>query len=36
MVAYLRTPEAAMKLWPNISDRAREEMVNGLLKGYGE
>lgn len=36
MVAYLRKPEAAIKLWPHLSDRAREEMVNGLLKGYGE
>lgn len=37
MVAFLRKPESAVKLWPHLtSERARHEMVEGLLKGYGE
>lgn len=36
MVAFLRTPAAAAALWPGLTDRAREEMVQGLLAGYGE
>ncbi len=36
MVAYLRTPEASAKLWPHLTERAREEMVNGILKGFDE
>lgn len=36
MVNFLRTPEAAEKLWPGLTDRAREEIVQGLLSGYNE
>lgn len=36
MVAFLRKPVAAATLWPHLSDRAREEMVNGILRGFGE
>jgi len=36
IVAFLRKPESAVKLWPHLTDRARTEMVEGLLRGYGE
>lgn len=36
MVAFLRKPEASARLWPHLTERAREEMVNGILKGFDE
>lgn len=35
-IAYLRTPQAGATLWPHLSERARHEMVNGILKGFSE
>lgn len=31
MIAFLRTPRATSALWPGLTERAREEMIRGIL-----
>lgn len=35
-ITFLRTEAARQKLWPHLSDRAAKEMIEGVLKEYGE
>lgn len=34
MIDFLRTPVAMVALWPELSNRAREEMITGILKRF--
>lgn len=34
MIEFLRTPRATSALWPGLTERAREEMIVGILRRF--